>query len=179
MILLYSGAADANSIQSDPKQSLGGLISSTVVPNKSLSNLFSIIASKDLRDKNKELIALFLKNDSGVEITDVYIHQVIESEFFDIEFAAVLPQNNEEIEKISDRRAEPYIGTFFSAVEAANRILLINSLPAGACIGLWIKREIKQSYLQKDCDTLFQEFENQTVTEYPIREDIPLVIEWT
>lgn len=62
MKLYYSGAQQKNTEQRNPELSLGGLISSTAVPNGRLGNLFGSVSINQVQDSIEEIKCVFLKN---------------------------------------------------------------------------------------------------------------------
>jgi hypothetical protein len=174
MRLYYTGAEIANTPQSDPTQSLGGLISNSPVPSNLFDNLFGETSITQDREGSQEVIALMLKNESGTTITDLYAHFDLPVDSYKFEIAAVSTVNDEQMESVPNIMASPLTGTFTEADGAANKVMLIASMDAGDVIGIWIRRTVEATEAV-DCDTLLADGYETPNTE----EGIDLVLEWT
>jgi len=143
MRFYYTGAKSLFGEQKSPSLSLGGFISSSVVPNSSLGNLFSSI-SPYTKDKNlDEYIMLALKNELSNNIKDLKISFLNSNPDLNIgilEIAAI-KNTNGNFEKIINSTSAPYFAEFFSATTE----VCIGDLKSGEYLGIWIKRKIDKT----------------------------------
>lgn len=167
MRLFYSGADVVDNPQADPRISLGGFLSSTVVPNDFLGNLFDDISLYTLKKGAIYTKAVFLKNETGQVVNDLeaYFEQNISSEYLaQFQIGASTALNNEQIEQIGNSRSVPYSVQFFSANGVANKVLLTNQIPIDGVIGIWIKRIIEATP-SPECDVIFDDWKNKVSKE--------------
>lgn len=148
MILYYSGASVPNSQQNLPEKSLGGYISSTVISNSILNNIFSTV-SKSVVEKNKRDTRLIcLTNNTGSTIYNckIWIDNTVDNNHSNIIMAAVAPAidncNNSYFEQIQSTEALPYQATLSPANGEVNAIN-IGEIASGESIGIWVSRSIK------------------------------------
>lgn len=122
MILLLSGATHPDAEQRDIMASTGGYISITPVPNGAVNTLFDDITCYGMNKKIKEVMAIFLRNDSGEVKQNIVLQQIYphnngkETKCAKFEWAAVEPKDNNFIEKVGNRRNMPYNAEFFDPV---------------------------------------------------------------
>ena len=157
MKIYYSGASLPNQPQAIPDQSLGGFLSSTIVPQGVSSNIFDPLSSYALQKGKVDVRGLFLINDDTVTVNNLSLYIVYPADLVGIikvEFAAVTANNNNQIENISSGNSSPYYATFVENTDPANPTILINSLAAGGVIGFWLRRTINASPAPS-CDTLY------------------------
>ena len=177
--LYYSNSKIYLTEQKNPSESLGNFPSSSVVPNNYMSNLFSMISQLTIENDTQEVIGVFLKNEEGVDISDLTLYfDYPENSQSKIEVAAVTPSQDSEgrhyIESIPNMNSLPYDATFYEADGVENKVNL-GDLEADAYLGLWFKRTLN-SGLIKTCDELYTDFENDSTPEEV--EDISLVFGW-
>lgn len=138
--LYYSGAKVFNAIQNNPDLSLGGWLSSTIIPNDLMNNLFGTISEKGQSEALSETKAIFLVNDTEVKTNfSIYIEQANSDEVI-FEFSVVAVPNGQSMERISSIRSLPYYADFFTANGIDNAELMLESFTANQVIGLWIRR---------------------------------------
>lgn len=140
--IYYSGADAAGEEQKSPAKSLGGIISGTALPNSYLNALFGTISDRERKEEESEYKAVFFKNETGSTITNLSLYfdmPVLADRAANFKVAAVTVSNNQ-IEKIANRKAKPYTGTFVEADGVANTVVLVASLDANASIGVWLER---------------------------------------
>lgn len=155
MRLFYTGASLKDGVQNSPHSSLGGFVSSSVVPNGKANALFPDLDLQDLNDGLEDIIGVVLKNETGATVTNLRVYSVENTDNYGtFELAAVSVNSNGSIEIINDRKSLPYTGTFFNIVGVANERVLVASLDNDAMIGLWIRR-IVAPVTQPTCDELF------------------------
>lgn len=145
MRFYYTGAPIANTPQGNPANSLGGLVSSSVVPNGQEGNLFGALSTFALTNGATEVRGIILKNETGEIANNLSIY--IEPSTYGIaattfEIAAVTVVNDE-IEKLPSAQSFPYIGTFVEATGEGDKVLLVEELQPDEMIGLWIKRVVE------------------------------------
>lgn len=122
MILLLSGATHPNAEQRSVMASTGGYISATPVPNGGVNTLFDDITCYGVSHKIKEVMGIFMKNDSDDVLQNIVLQQIyphnagVDTKCAKFEWAAVEPQDNQFIEKTGNRRNVPYNAEFFDPV---------------------------------------------------------------
>ena len=176
MRLYYTIISKEEDPQTRPDLSLGGFKSSTIVPNNSLSNLFSDISCYSVSEDQNEYIAIALVNEEAGIVNDVtlYFDYPVDVQK-NIEMAFVSFNASGEMEVIPNPYATPYNAEFNPADGVANAIN-IGNLVAGAKIGVWFKKIILKSVIEALYSNTSLD-ENGNPEE--ANEDIPLVITWT
>lgn len=157
MRFFYSGAPDFLEVQGDPRISLGGNRSSTVVPNNSLSNVFDAISLTQERQGSELVRGLFLVNELGVDLQNLYAYFTYDTPNLATFEFAVVTTNGERMEQIGNSHSTPYVGTFVSADGVANKVLVIPTLLDGQVIGVWFKRVVVATPATA-CQVLYDEF---------------------
>lgn len=219
MQFFYTGAEFFNAVQNNIDKSLGGYMSSSLVPSRSFNNLFSDISKTDKEQGTIETKAIVLKNTTGLTVSSLYLYQnyptggsnytippnvtiqgdgtgaiatatisggkIVSFNVVDggtgytfakvilsggdgvggngisnisigiinsidvgsdalvkLEWAAVTLVGQQKMEKISNFRSTPYVGTFNEPNGISNKILLSNSFAANDVIGLWLRRTV-------------------------------------
>jgi hypothetical protein len=183
MQLLYTGASTYNTAQKKKEYSLGGFISSTVVPNAQLGNLFSLVSKYAIENDSFEVIALALKNDSLDKYYSVNIwFELPTGNYCDFEIAVVtLSQDTNDyyyMETLINNQSLPYNATFYSCNGQANAID-IGDLDSSGMVGLFIKRKINttNTALLNDNTTLNDNYNNGVVLSQ--KEDVALKFSWS
>lgn len=176
MRLYYTIISIEENPQTRPDLSLGGFKSSTVVPNNSLSNLFSDISCYSISEDQNEYIAIALVNEEASPVTGITLYfDYPDGVQKNIEMAFVNFNASEEMEIIPNPYATPYNAEFSSADGVANAIS-IGDLAAGAKIGVWFKKIILKSVVE---DLYSNDSLDENGNPEEANEDIPLVINWT
>ena len=145
MMIYLTGAntslvKSSEAAQTDPAKSLGGYISSTLVPNGELNALFDLISSHTLEKKKKETIALALVNKLDKAVNNVTLKVVVGNEnLATFRVAAVKPDSSLAMEHIANRYAEPLAADFYSAdfQRASVDIEITNPASVGEEIALY------------------------------------------
>lgn len=166
MKLYYSTIEETDAEQKQPRFSLGGFISSTVVPNNSIENLFGDITPYTIRNNRDEYIAVMLKNTTGSTATGVTIwFEYPTIQRYKLLIAAVTPNANGEIEHIDNQYSQPYNATFYEADGVGNAVN-IGDINDGDFVGLWIKRELLMDEIATlESDDYIEEHYNDTVNQ--------------
>lgn len=128
MRIFYSGAKKQGDIQVDISKSLGGILSSTEIPNGRINNIFSDLSFTSKTNNYKETKAIFLQNKTTSNIANVVLYVLYgENNESIVQIAAVKPLNNE-IEKIRTSKDIPYQASFYDAdvVFAFSEITLLD-----------------------------------------------------
>jgi hypothetical protein len=144
-----------NEVQVDPAKSLGGYKSISPVDNDFFGNFFGEITSYAIQKNQTEYIALILRNDLTISVTNVKIW--IESPigaFSAMQSGLQLAlstdtDGNKYMEYVSSRYSKPLYATLSDAVDEATA-LSIGTLIAGQEIGLWIKRSLLMDVIVAD-----------------------------
>jgi len=184
----YTGASDFLQEQNDPNQSLGGFISSSIVSNDVLDNLFSSLSNINLEDNLNNYCLLAIKNEDTVnEKTNLRIYwDYQENNISTLEISAVTPSidscNRYFFEKISNKNSKPLIASFVEAEGVLNEVVIGNLQP-NQYIGIWFNRKIKEEFsdnvytnTQEYCDELILADENNT--KVSLKEKIELFINY-
>jgi hypothetical protein len=176
MKLYYTGSKIYLGTQPQKEFSLGGFVSSSIVPNGQFGNLFSDITKYTEGNELTEVIGLVLKNGTGNAVNDILFNFTLpENSSASYQIAVVqLAQDsngNYYMEEISNQYSLPYYATFYDAVSQIN----LGSLLVDGMLGIWIKRTV--TFTASDCDQLFEDFKAGTVPE--TKEQVGLVFDWT
>lgn len=148
MRLLFTGADSYLAKQIDPVKSLGGHISSSIIPNGKMNNLFSDISYITQQDLREEIRAIVLENKELQVAEDVLIGYEYDSDNFEIEIAFVSLDNNEEkMELLSYSDEEPYDAIFYDArkTNEEDKSVNIGNLGVDSRMGIWLKRKMKKT----------------------------------
>lgn len=142
MRLYYTNISIQDGEQKQPHLSLGGFISSTVVPNNSYSNIFGDISCYSVAENKEEYAVIALKNETGVEATNVTIYITYpENCQQKIELAFVAFNANGEMEIVNSQYDAPYNAEFHD-VEGIENAVNIGNISIDGYIGIWFKRII-------------------------------------
>lgn len=178
----YTGAVKYLDVQTKPKYSLGGFISSSEIPNAVINNMFSSLSQFTLQNVNDSLtIGIVIKNLGEINYNNVCLYfNYPENNYTILKVAAVTVLNNGNgclyMEKIPQMRALPVYATFYEADGFENRVNL-GDLPANTYIGLWLNRTLKADLEnQIDCSAMKTLYDNNI--ELATKEAIELKIEW-
>lgn len=121
MILYLTGANSSlaktsENPQTDPTKSLGGYVSSTIVPNNAINALFDLVSQFTIEKRLNETIAVGMINNSDNDVNDISL-KIITNEHSQCDFriAAVALDDNFAMEHISSRYQEPLNATFYDA----------------------------------------------------------------
>jgi len=118
MMLYLTGASvslskSSDAPQTDVQKSLGGYISSSVVPNGAINSLFDMISLNTLKNRTKEIIAVGLINKLDIKVTNVEVKMVTKPNFVGkFKVAAVSVDDDYLMEHIDNRYAEPIQAEF-------------------------------------------------------------------
>lgn len=118
MMLYLTGASNSlvksnEAPQTDVSKSLGGYISSSIVPNGSVNSLFDMISLNTLKNKPKETIAIALINKFDKTVSDVEIKIVTKKDAIGkFKIAAVNVSEDYLMEHIDNRYSEPIQAEF-------------------------------------------------------------------
>ncbi len=153
--LYYTGAKEFEGIQKMPSKSLGGNISSSVVPNGLMNSLFSDISLLDLQLGSKQLRILAIKNEGANPITNFTVHvehDENDENIADFYIGYSLPQADDcgvFGETVEDEEAEPYHSEL--QISKSNLTKLnISNLEKDNYILLYLQRRIKQNQLSRE-----------------------------
>lgn len=189
MILLYTGANAPNVAQINPEKSLGGFVSSSLVPNGRLGNLFSAISKTAVIEQREEIRMIALKNTTGNPITGLVIYTNNKNKSYFLKIAAVasgLNSKNELMfEQLMDGQSLPYQAEL-SQHEGNDNALDIGDIANDQVIGIWVQRELD---ITKYPELIKQENQNSPLTTDQLvaameaqsvekEEEIELIIKW-
>jgi hypothetical protein len=149
MLLFYTGSDQPLGIQKLPEKSLGGFISSSIVPNSQLNNLYSTLTKSDIDNDYSVIRILALTNITSSTITGITIYPILPTNpYIDIQLAVVLPFvdscGNLNFERLSSDTSLPYYADF-ADYTSSSPLVYSTPLAAGASLGLFILRKINQS----------------------------------
>jgi len=175
MRFYYTGAKTYLGIQQIPFLSLGGFISSSLIPNSALNNLFSSITPYTIEKGLDEYALIVLKNELGNDVKNIKISFSYENQDIkvaNLEVSAILNTNGN-FEQINNSTSAPYFGEFHPALSPTE--VCIGNLKKDEYLGIWVKRKIdKIAYKQI--------FEDSSIIEDKFiefnRENIKLNMNW-
>lgn len=177
MNIYYTNTVTENEEQKKPELSLGGFISSKIVPNDYFGNIFSDISSYTVDNNLNEYIGLMLKNEQDNAVSNILVYfdfpvDAISS----IEIAAVTLNVDKSMEILNNRYSAPYVGTFAEADGVVNAIN-IGGLESQSSIGLWFKRVLDIDTINDNnsCSTLYSNLGTDPETV----ENISFKVSWT
>lgn len=186
--LYYTGASTFEGAQLDKDKSLGGLISSSEIPNGLIGNLFGDISPYAVQLNKKEIRVFAIKNTalvtkSGLKAWISYpdnddSESIQDDSLYEIGYGEVTADDCGDltVEALTSIYATPYTVTFQSAVGQANALSLPD-LTAGSYLGIFIRRILNPD-LQEPLsdDDLLEILEGTIVQE--TQEDINLTFAW-
>lgn len=185
MQLFYSNPL-INNEPSDPQKSLGGYVSSSVVPNGRLNNLFATIDKSSIANNDSETKLIVLKNTMAAAANSIRIWTQ-KGELFNFKIGAILPAIDDcqrsVFETIQQSSDIPYQSVLIEK-EGESNALNVGSLDPQGCIGIWIMRTLDLTKFNAGdgYDSLNQNCEQlaQTLTSVnQIQEDnSQLIIDW-
>lgn len=192
MILFYTGSIKPNTPQKDPNLSLGGYISSSIVPNGSLNNLYPNIGLTDLKTNRPETRVIALTNITGADINGFQIWFTTSStSFAKIELGVAQPMYDGEcqcqfFEMLNDATCIPYYTTFASYEGQSNAYVFTGVFEKGATLGLFLQRSLISANNpdiggnSSRCDTVYADWlaqqANPTLPQN--LDDITMTINW-
>lgn len=146
MRLLYTGANTYLGRQNDPTLSIGGYISSSVVPNSKLGNLFSDISANAKSIKAQECKAVIIDNNSTDTLSNVLVgYKYPTNPNFTLQIAFVaVADNDQKIEQLTNYDELPYYAVFSDA-DATNSdagLVSVGDILANKRLAVWIKRNV-------------------------------------
>lgn len=149
MQLLYTGASSFQAQQTDPSLSLGGYISSSIMPNNGMNSIFSDISWQGAKDRKVEVRGLILQNLLGFDVTDVifgYQYPTDPNFTLEVAFVTVNPNTPQLIEKIPNGESSPYFATFVEAnidpSASVDNSVDIGPMANNTMIAIWFRRTI-------------------------------------
>ncbi len=191
MKLYYTGAKKFSQPQLDPSLSLGGLISSSEIPNGLLSNLFGPLSRYTVQNNKSEIRAFVIYNDDVAALTGLKAYFTYPQSDtspatdtndceFDIGFATVSSNNcgDLSIEKVSNIYATPYTVTLSSGAEGLANALDLPDIASGTYLGIFLRRKLLASAIAVKSDADLLAIMNETLI-LPTEEDIQLTFVWT
>jgi hypothetical protein len=172
MRLFFTGASTALATQTESVKSLGGLISTSPVPNDQKNALFSTLSEFTVTKGNKEVRCVVLKNESGGDLTNVNIwyDNLSQDAITNYRMALVTPATNSDgdlaFESVDNIFTTPIVADFYDNRGSANA-LIIPSLLADAYIGVWVERSINSYAVNtaRTCDALYAKFSTTDAAE--------------
>ncbi len=147
MRFLYTGADKFNVSQTDPSKSLGGFISSSIIPNDYLGNIFSEADKRSIDEKRIEVRCIAIHNNTASAITSNTLEIVLDDDSicnYRIGFQAVGEDDcdNKYFEQVINSQALPYEVTFSPIV--SEEVISLPDIAADSYLGMWLIREFKE-----------------------------------
>jgi len=179
--IYHTGATEALKIQTSIDLSLGGFISTSLVPNDLLNNIFSEISMLGRQERTPVIRVIAIKNVSGSTLVNFKVH------FDDIPTTDLLSKftlgwgvftldacNDLITEKIPNDRGIPHTVTLTEAI-AIGSAVTFGSLDNGLYAPLFVRREILASAIVPfTTDDLIA----QETTPLPLEENLSLKFIW-
>lgn len=162
MRLFYTGASKTGAAQNEPSKSIGGYVSSSMVPSGLNNSLFSDTSQTQMKDGKPEYVLVSLKNTTGADKTDtkIYYEQTNQS-LYTIQMGLIEPAldkcGDPVYEKTTNNNAAP-LGVTFTDNILLGGAINIPSLLIDAHMGVWIKRTINPAAYDTftSCDNLLE-----------------------
>lgn len=162
MRLFFTGAKEYLGPQANPRLSLGGLISSSPIPNDAINGLFGSISDLQGAEGSRETRGLVLLNETGGTVSGATLWYVNNSSspISNLRMAIVSVGidacNDQFIEKITSSAASPLNASFEDNSGQANAIALPD-IDDGEYLGIWIERSVNKNAVKAilNCDNLF------------------------
>lgn len=146
-MLYYTGSIQPNAIQDSPSKSLGGYVSSSIVPNDVINNLFSDIYWYDLKNNLKHIRVIAFLNTTDETIDDFTVHvNSHEDNVSKLKIGIIKNAVDEEcdvkyFETLPNSTAIPqYVG--LEECEGSVNSLMLNDIPPKHYVGIFIQREL-------------------------------------
>jgi hypothetical protein len=147
MKLYYTSITGESQIQSDPRLSLGGYKSASPLPNNAFDNLFSEITQFMLsKTPEDEFIALVLKNETGVEVDNLWLWFEYPDGSYSKYLVAAVDMTADangvlQMEHIPNRNSKPLYADFYEASGQVNAVE-IGTVAIDGMVGIWIQRSL-------------------------------------
>jgi hypothetical protein len=157
--IYHSGGAS----NSDPNASLGGVISSTVITDGALHNLFDKVSGAEALAGDTEYRCLFVKNTHATltyQSAKVYIDTNTPSTDTDITIS-VATETGSPVQTVANENTAP-TGQSFSSAAGTGNALTIGDLAAGASKAIWVKRVVTAGAVAYSNDSFILKFEGDT-----------------
>ena len=139
-MLYYTGAEITGAEQKDAFLSLGGQISSSVIPNGKTGTIFGIFNQKDIDARRVDCRCIAFQNRSERVVN--FSIKVKGGDYSDMTVGlekAFKTDTSLFLEKIEDSQSLPYTVEFLDTTEIASKL----TLEPMQWVGIWIKRELK------------------------------------
>lgn len=174
--LYYTGAVNNESAQTDFQKSLGGYISTSIIPNSRINSLFEDESMTSKSEKKEQNICIAIKNITENDLTNFSLY--CESQDFEISAAIVLPSKDKcgdlYFEKLQTRFDKPYYGDFNNIVGELNKINA-GTFEKDSFLGLFLNKKRKNSEEEnQECEVL----DLNSLTEENITESINFHFSW-
>ena len=186
MRFLYTGSPAFNTPQNDPGNSLGGFVSSTVVPNDSPGNMFSDISYEGTLLRKSECRGYVLENSTGASVTSILFgYRLPPGSNFTLEVAFVtLDAAGQKMERLATAGSSPYIGTFVETLvtDSVDGSVSMGTMAAGAKLGFWLCRKLTGALAVPTFATLQEEidfYKAVSTAGYNFSKKIQLILKYT
>jgi hypothetical protein len=147
MKLYYTSPTGQDQIQTDPRLSLGGYKSTSLLPNDAFDNLFSEITQFMLsKTPEDEFIALVLKNETGTEVDNLWLWFSYPDGCFSKYLVAAVDMTADangvlQMEHVPNRNSKPLYAEFHEASGQVNAVE-IGTVAINGMVGIWIQRSL-------------------------------------
>jgi hypothetical protein len=147
MKLYYTSSTSQDAIQADPRLSLGGYKSASPLPNNAFDNLFSEITQFMLSKlPEDEFIALVLKNETGVEVDNLWLWFEYGNTPYSKYLVAAVDMTADvngilQMEHVPNRNSKPLYADFYEAPGQVNAVE-IGTVAIDGMVGIWIQRSL-------------------------------------
>ena len=182
-MLYYTGAIQPNAIQDSPSKSLGGYVSSSVVPNDVINNLFSDIYWYDLKHNLKHIRVIAFLNTTDETLDDFTVHvNSHEDNVSKLKIGIIKNEVDEEcdvkyFETLPNATAVPqYVE--LKECEGAINSLMLSDIPPNNYVGIFIQRELipeknpeTEGNEGNSCDVMFDKYNEDPTGEVEIHKD--------
>lgn len=170
MKFYYTNSAKPDEQQRDPNKSLGGYISSSIVPNDVQHAMLDSASYLSIKRKQRQVRCFALKNTTGETVSDISLEFEFNDDIIsDISIGVAEPDQDNcgyLFDTIPNDLAIPY-NIDFTSVESGESISLSGvTLAPNESVGIWIKRVYKEeTTIEKTCAQVQAEAETPPETE--------------
>jgi hypothetical protein len=182
--IYYTGATKHDLVQNQPFESLGGTVSTSVVPNSRTNSLFGQAPRLPDLGMENEYIGIVIENNTGSDISSLNIHiDKSANNTCEFDFCIVSVNEYEDcpgvfyIEQIPDKHSKPMVGNFneYSSLDPAE----VEDFLKDMKLGIWIRRKCEGNP-QDSCEKLMElNNADDTITEIQeYLEEFSLVFEY-
>lgn len=171
MRIYYTGSEKEGLPQENPALSLGGYVSGSLLPNGAINNLFGGISQYGKEKMIRQVRAVVLKNESGVNVdASIWYDNVSVEPITNYRLAFVALASDDcgwFMEAIDAGDALPINAVFINPKTSINSVTL-PTIPTDGYIGIWVERTYNEKAIadSQTCQALLEKFKSEN--EYQV-----------